>query len=280
MQNCAQILRLSAWAPGLEGPDAWSAAARLPGFGLSGSGFAAPDALEPKAPAALVPPMLRRRLPPLGRALAEVLAPLAAAAPDAPWVYASRWGDAGLAVELLEATAESEPLSPAKFAVSVHNGPASLLSIALGHRGNLTALAGGPFSAEAAFTSAVGLLTEHEHVILTVAEAKPPLAFDAPGVTHAWGLLLGREEETTDPAEWRRRRARGAFCALTTRALTRDEAPDPRLEMTAGEPAGLEVFRWLLADEAPALTHFDRHAAWVWGKDRPALGGARAVGVD
>lgn len=280
MKNCAQILRWSAWAPGLEGPDAWGAAARLPVFGLSEGACAAPDAVEPKAPAVLVPPMLRRRLSPLGRALAEVLAPLAAEAPDAPWVYASRWGDAGLAVELLEAVVEGEPLSPAKFAVSVHNGPASLLSIALGHRGNLTALSGGPFSAEAAFASAVGLLTEHEHVILTVAEAKPPQAFAAPGVTHAWGLLLGREEETTDPAEWRRRRARGPFCALTTRALTQDERPDPRLETTGGEPAGLEVFRWLLADDEPALTRLDRHAAWVWGKDRPALGGERALGLD
>ncbi|MDO5530945.1 beta-ketoacyl synthase chain length factor [Sutterella sp.] len=267
MQNCAQILRWTAWAPGMTSPADWAAAAARPAFGLLEGEFAPADAKEPAAPAAGVPAMLRRRLSPLGRALAEVLAPLAAAAPDAPWVYASRRGDAGLAVEMLTDVAADRPLSPAKFAMSVHNGPASLLSIALKHRGNLTALAGGPFSAEVAFESAVGLLAQHEQVILTVADVKPPVAFEAGGVTHAWGLLLSRAPEPADPAQWDRIRAAGPLCALTTRALADDEAPDPRLNELGGVPGDLDVLAWLLRPEERFLTRCDRHAAWVWAKE-------------
>ena len=103
MQNAAQILDWAAWAPGLAGKDDWREAASLPSFGLESSPYAPPGAEEPPAKAAAIPAMLRRRLTPLGRALAEVLGPLAAKAPDAPWVYASRWGDAALATELLTA---------------------------------------------------------------------------------------------------------------------------------------------------------------------------------
>ncbi len=272
MKNCAQILDWTAWAPGL-GSDkaAWTAAAGLPAFGLLAAPCAPAGEKEPAAPAAAVPAMLRRRLSPLGRAVAEVVAPLAARAPDAPWVYASRWGDADLAVELLEETARGEALSPAKFATSVHNGAASLLSIALGHRGNLTALAGGPFTAEAAFESAVGLLAEHPQVIVCAAEAKPPVAFAERGATHAWGLLLGRQEETADQEAWRAIKARGPFCALATRPLGAGEAANPRTRSLGGVPADLEFLAWLLASPEQVLERADRHAVWVFGKDRPLV---------
>lgn len=84
MQNAAQILDWAAWAPGLAGKDDWREAASLPSFGLESSPYAPPGAEEPPAKAAAIPAMLRRRLTPLGRALAEVLGPLAAKAPDAP----------------------------------------------------------------------------------------------------------------------------------------------------------------------------------------------------
>lgn len=271
MQNCAQILDWAAWAPGLDDKDAWIRAASEPSFGLEASPSWPLGATEPSAKAAAIPAMLRRRLTPLGRGLAEVLCPLVEKAPDAPWIYASRWGDAALATELLTAAARGEPLSPAKFAASVHNGPASLISIALGHKGAITALANGPFSAEAAFESAVSELLHHERVILTVAEAKPPAAFGTPGATHVWGLLLGRQNETSDEEAWAAEKAKGPFSALTTRTLEPGEEPDERLEELSGIPADLEVLSWLLSSKSQVLTHFDRHAAWVWGKSRALL---------
>ena len=262
MQNCAQILAWSAWAPGLEGRDVWVEAVRSGSsdFGLSASEFSAPGAAEPKAPAAAVPPMLRRRLSPLGRAAAEVAAPLLAIARDKnlPWVYASRWGDMKLAVESLEAVAAAEPVSPAAFSTSVHNAPPALLSIALKHTGNLTALAGGPFSLEAAFESAMGLLLEAPEVLVVCADLKPPVETGAAGVTHAVGFLLGHQNETSDPLVWAAECAKGPFCALTTRALAPNEAPDPRLDRFGGVPPALEVLSWLLAADERAFTHLDR----------------------
>ncbi len=130
----------------------------------------------------------------------------------------------------------------------------------------MTALANGPFSTEAAFESAVSELLQHETVILTVAEAKPPVDFDAPGVTHVWGLLLGRQNESAAPEVWAKEKQKGPCCAITTRPFESEEAPDPRLAELAGSPADLEVLSWLIASEAPFFTHLDRHAAWVWAK--------------
>ena len=147
-------------------------------------------------------------------------------------------------------------VSPAAFSTSVHNAPPALLSIALGHTGNLTALAGGPFSLEAAFESAVGLLFEAPQVLLICADLKPPVQTNAVGVTHAVGLLLGRQHETADPDQWRQACAKGPYAALTTRPLSAPETPDNRLDTMA----------WLLGSDERTFTHFDRHAAHIWAK--------------
>lgn len=273
MQRCAQILAWSAWAPGLASREAWAAASSLPDFGLLSSPSAPAGASEPTAPAEAVPAMLRRRLSPLGRAAAEAAAPLLAAADgeEIPWVYASRWGDLGLAFKVLREAALEDDVSPAQFSTSVHNAPAALLSIALGHRGSLTALAGGPFSAEAAFEAAVGLLAEAPRVMLLCAGLKPPAELGIPGTTFAFGLLLGRQNETEDPARWQDEKRRGPFCALSTRPLAPGELPDHRLDSFAGIPPELEYFQWLLASDARTLVRSDRHAAQVWGKTGPLL---------
>lgn len=270
MINCAQILAWSAWAPGQPDRAAWLAALRTHGadFGLLSSEYAPLNAAEPKAPAVLVPPMLRRRLSPLGRAAAEAAAPLLAAAEDKnlPWVYASRWGDLQLAVDSLESVAAGGTVSPAAFSTSVHNAPPALLSIALEHTGNLTALAGGPFSLEAAFESAVGLLFEAPQVLLICADLKPPVQTNAAGVTHAVGLLLGRQHETADPNQWREVCAKGPCAALTTRPLSASETSDNRLDTLGGPSPALEVLAWLLGSDDRTFTHFDRHAAHIWAK--------------
>lgn len=268
MLHCAQILAWSAWAPGLSESADWLAAAGRPSFGLLEGEFAAPGAAEPKAPAAGIPAMLRRRLSPLGRAAAQAAEPLLAAAqdPGLPWVYASRWGDLKLAESLVRDISAGLPASPAQFSTSVHNAPIALLSIALGHTGNATALAGGPTSLEAAFESAAALLADHPQVLVVCADMKPPESAAAPGVTWAVGFLLGRQNETENPEAWRRECARGPFVALTTRPLEPGESPDPRLDSIAGAPMALEVLAWLLASDERVLTHLDRHAAQVWGK--------------
>lgn len=82
MRTALQILDCRLWAPGLAEADGEAAARTLaerfsePEFGLADPTLtptAAIGAAEAKAPAAGVPPMLRRRLSPLGRACAETL---------------------------------------------------------------------------------------------------------------------------------------------------------------------------------------------------------------
>ena len=266
MKNCAQITAASFWAPALETPDAWEAWARtglLPASADTGA-----DTPEPKAAAKSVPPMLRRRLSPLGRAVAQASGPFAEAMkdPDTALVFASRWGDAQSAVDELRSLVETGTLSPALFATSVHNGIAAILSIAHGHRGFETAVAAGPFSLEAGFMSAVGLLTEHPRVVLCAYDAVSPDAFDEKdSFTHASAFLLEAQVEDEARAAFLSAWERGPFLSLmsTPRA---DGTPDARLE-TRSAMADLDVIRWLLADEAPFLTRSDRHADWIWAKN-------------
>ena len=166
----------------------------------------------------------------------------------------------------IERAARGEDVSPTKFAVSVHNGIAAQLSIASSHRAPSTAIAGGPFSLEAGFEAAVGLLTEHERAALIVYDAKPPAEFGAEGFAWAAALLLGPQLESSDPAEFERLQALGPVAALRTRPLRPGEAVDAAVDALGGFPPALETLAWLLFDDALTLEHVGRHAAHVWAK--------------
>ena len=85
-------------------------------------------------------------------------------------------------------------------------------------------------------------------------------------MTHAVGLLLGRQHETADPNQWREVCAKGPCAALTTRPLTASETSDNRLDTLGGPSPALEVLAWLLGSDDRTFTHFDRHAAHIWAK--------------
>ncbi len=279
MRTCAQILDCRLWAPALARPGAfaaWLASGRLPQV--------SPDEEEPAAPAKAVPAMLRRRLSPLGRAAAEAAfavrlpAPsgsggsAALGDPDTALVCASRWGDIDAACAQAEDAAAERPLSPTRFATSVHNGIEAILAIAGHHRAAASAVANGPFSLEAGFEEAIGLLQDYPRVLLVTYERRAPEAFGrsarAASCTYAAALLLGRQIDDPDPERQRASDALGPFAAIRPRPLRAGEAPDPRCRALAGPSADLEVLRWLLASDEPSLTHLAPHAALVWAKDR------------
>ena len=158
-------------------------------------------------------------------------------------------GDLQLAVDSLESVAAGGTVSPAAFSTSVHNAPPALLSIALGHTGNLTALAGGPFRSKPPLNPRLVCLFEAPQVLLICADLKPPVQTNAAGVTHAVGLLLGRQHETADPDQWREACAKGPYAALTTRPLSASETPDNRLDTLGGSSPALEVLAWLLGSD-------------------------------
>ena len=259
MKNCAQITAASFWAPALETPEAWL------DWATTGV-FPAADP-EKKADAKSIPPMLRRRLSPLGRAVAESSGAFAEALkdPDTALVFASRWGDAQSAVDELRSLVETGTLSPTLFATSVHNGIAAVLSIAHRHQGFETAVAAGPFSLEAGFMSAVGLLAEYPRVVLVAYDARSPEAFnEKDSFTHAEAFLLEAQHECDDRDEFLTAWQRGPFLSLMSQPAR--STPDERLETRSGM-ADLDVIRWLLTDNSPFLTRSDRHADWIWAKN-------------
>ena len=113
---------------------------------------AAPD--TPKPDVSFVPPMERRRLTPLERAALAVahraLDQFAQSGgdPAIPVVFASRWGEIGTTLKLMQQMHAEGEMSPAGFANSVHNAAPGHLSLLTKNRAPYTAVAAGPDSYE------------------------------------------------------------------------------------------------------------------------------------
>lgn len=260
MNQCAQLTAASFWAPHLTTPVAWQQWAADPASSA--------EINETKADAISVPPLLRRRLSPLGRAVAQATGCFADALTSAETalVFASRWGDVHTAVKELRSLVTTDQLSPTLFATSVHNGIGAILSIAHRHHGFETAVAAGPFSLEAGFMSAVGLLTEYPRVLLCAYDAVSPSEFaEKDTFTHACAFLLEAQRETEDRDAFFEAWNRGPFLALASSPRT-EPLPDTHRENLSGM-ADLDVVRWLLHDDSPFLTRHDRHAEWTWAKN-------------
>ncbi|QET01799.1 MULTISPECIES: beta-ketoacyl synthase chain length factor [Cupriavidus] len=235
----------SAWAGGLDTPEAWRAWSQAPVL---------PPA-APQVPAlAEVAPMLRRRVPPLGRvALAPVYAVDEARevgeAGPVPAVFCSRHGDTQRLVPMLNELAAAAPLSPTAFGLSVHNAIGAIRSIDLADRTNLLALSAGRDTVETAVFECCSLLADGAAEVL-LAYYEAPLAapyapfVDEPEALYAWCWRLAL------PAEGE---------PHYTLAPT-DEAP---VETASGLPHGLDVLRFVLAGD-DSLTHRGENTMWKW----------------
>ena len=126
-----------------------------------------------------IPSMLRRRLNLLGRAVCDMLSDLD---PDADSVvlHASRHGDGERTLEMLYGLNEGEPLSPARFGLSVHNAIAGVYSIASGNRRSQQAIAasGGEWAALIAETRGY-LADTHSSVVVVFSDQPVPRRFAA-----------------------------------------------------------------------------------------------------
>lgn len=144
-----------------------------------------------------IPAQRRRRLPPFTRNVLRCALPLLKAAPACPVVFAADHGDLESTVALLSDLAQGEVLSPALFALSVHNAPVGALSLCVSPPGDHTAIAGGPLSFAAGLTEAFLRLSDGaaDAVILVLAEERLPAVYaafdsDVPGAFLAMGLRL------------------------------------------------------------------------------------------
>jgi hypothetical protein len=232
----------AACAPGLAAADDWRAWARSPRM---------PDGpLE--APLAEMPPMLRRRLGPLGRMAAQVAWHCQQAALGMPVVFASRYGDADRALKLLKDFAQDQPMSPADFALSVHNAIGAMYSIARSDTSAYSSVAAGPASPAAGLIEAVGLLQEGApEVLLVCYDAPLPgeyAAFaDEPASAYAWS--------------WRVAAATPGQPHFSL-AWTPSESDAPA---QAALPFGLEALRFAVSDDA-SLTRECAGMRWTWSR--------------
>jgi hypothetical protein len=132
-----------------------------------------------------IAPLLRRRMSPLARMAVAVglecchKAGLSPAAPRV--VFASRHGEMGVTVDLLNQMAAGETLSPTGFSNSVHHAAAGYWSLAMGNRQATRAVAGGEASFCYGFLDAIGMLGEADRspVLLIVADDQVPPPFEA-----------------------------------------------------------------------------------------------------
>lgn len=159
------IVRHAAWAPSLATPEAWLDWSRAPFLpGTEG---------EPGVKA--MPAMLRRRAAQLGKMALEVAYECLGDSAGIPIVYCSRHGEVGRSVELLDALARGEALSPTAFGMSVHNAIPGLFTIARKEQANHIALAAGASSLEHAVIEACGLLADGApQVLLVMADSALP----------------------------------------------------------------------------------------------------------
>ncbi|WP_163865766.1 beta-ketoacyl synthase chain length factor [Myxococcus eversor] len=234
----------AAWAPGLVGHDAWRSWLSQPH----------PLPAEGAPPLTEMPAMMRRRVDRLGRIALQAAYTCQGDAPPRPMVFASRYGDMGRSVELLEQLAEASPLSPTSFSLSVHNAIGALYSIARGDLTAQSAVAAGAETVEAAFVEACGLLSEGAPEVLVVVYDEPrPAPFahfpEQVSLPHAWACSL---RPAGDGATYR------LTCGASTGAPER--APGDTL------PEELSVLRFLVSGDA-RFEHHTGSRLWRWHRD-------------
>jgi len=228
------IVRHAAWAPALATPEAWLDWARAPFLpGTEG---------EPAVKA--MPPMLRRRAAQLGKMALEVAYACLGEGSGVPIVYCSRHGEVGRSVELLDAMARGEALSPTAFGMSVHNAIPGLFTIAHKERANHIAVAAGASSIEHAVIEACGLLADGApQVLLVMADTALPELYaqfaDCSEQAYAFAWLL-------------------------------EPGSDMRLQWQAGAaapqaamPGALQVLAFFLSGQAQLVRHADQRQ-WQW----------------
>ncbi|HUX79851.1 MAG TPA: beta-ketoacyl synthase chain length factor [Alphaproteobacteria bacterium] len=114
-----------------------------------------------------LPPMLQRRLTPLGQRALEMLYNCSSLpnSEQIPWVVSCRHGDMHRMVNLLSSLAKNEPLSPVDFSLSVHNAIIGAFSILTKNKKPHTALSGAELSLEMGLLEAFALQKEKKGTV-------------------------------------------------------------------------------------------------------------------
>jgi len=124
----------------------------------------------PKPDVSFVPPLMRRRLTMLERAALAVAWPVRSEQ-EIPVVFASRWGEIGVTLDLMRQFHAEGEMSPAGFSASVHNAAPGVFSLLTKNHAPYTAIAAGARSLESGILEALALQRE---VLFVYAEEATP----------------------------------------------------------------------------------------------------------
>ncbi len=155
----------SALGPGLETTAQWQ----------SWFAKASDDELEATPPSLKqIPALLRRRFSTLGKYAAASTLNLLAEGESLPSIFASRHGDTGLTLSLLEEIGRAEPISPTGFSLAVHNAVAGIISIARADKAPITAISSMQGLLLQTFFEAVVQLESHPRVLCVINDIPLP----------------------------------------------------------------------------------------------------------
>lgn len=153
-----------------------------------------------KLPLKPIPPMLRRRFSDLGKIAAASALPLVQPDASVPCVFASRHGDTGLTLSLLEGIAKREDMSPTGFSLAVHNAVSGVFSIARKDVSAVTAIAASDDLIISALIEAIGQLQTSEKVLCIVYDVPLPEIYrdslESDPFPYACAMMLSRSSGT------------------------------------------------------------------------------------
>ena len=194
-----------------------------------------------------IPPMLRRRLTPLGRLALEALARISPKS-DEMIIFASNWGDVDRSRAWIIQMNEEIDISPMGFASSVHNAIGAVASIWLKNTSPYKAICADVFTTEAAFIEAYSQLIAGEKSIIIV-------RYDSP-LPDIWAS--GSQQTIHWPYAWACRvRLPHDQAGQNLRLRTTDESGKVQDE--------LQELRFLLSN-TKLFKHTDVAGGWIWDR--------------
>lgn len=244
------VMGWAAWRPGLFAKEDWKS--------FFASGKIDPNRPDPEVPD--IPPLLRRRMTRTSRMSAAAafacLNQTRTSAQEAPIVFSSRHGEMGALVEILDALARGEGVSPTAFSHSVHHTTASAFSIATGNTRELRSVAGCDGTFSYGFLDSLGLLNKKDNsrVLLLSSDDEVPEMFNqlmgSRGTPHAVALVLAREGERQG-------------IPLRFHFQTDKFPATPRPDSTIVTTDALDFVQWL-ESSSPSFTLSRGGIQWVW----------------
>ena len=157
----------------------------------------------PKPDVSFVPPMERRRLTGVERAALSVAWQVKTDA-ELPVVFASRWGEIGVTLKLMNQFHADREMSPAGFSASVHNAAPGAFSLLTKNHAPYTAIAARDRSLEAGLLEVLAL--RREAIFVYAEEATPEFylpAFGEPQPACAVALRVTESPEAPFSVDFR-----------------------------------------------------------------------------